>query len=301
LEHYGTEKIADAGDLFREALSFLNDRKDSRWVSGARFLKKETKFYKEMTLETTRLVLQNLSYVPQLNYQIERVLVRLAERWPEAVWDYFGARIVREAADGDDDDERFEAAPFQFHGLEKELCKNPQLAISKGLSWFPQDRKLFRFRGGRLLSIVFPICTPEFAAALAELVKAGRDTEADFALAILLNYSGEISTHVVLKEIVSRFIDDTRKISEVQFVIDSTGGVFGELGHVKAWRATKASLTDWLTDERPVVKAFAEKHILELDFKIALRLLRAEEKREIQKRSYNQGEDVSDEDVGNED
>jgi ppGpp synthetase/RelA/SpoT-type nucleotidyltranferase len=135
LEHYGTEKIADADTFVRDALTFLNDRKDPRWVSEAWFLQKATKFYEELTPERTAQVLQNLSYLRKVDYRVERILVRLAERQPEAVWDYFGARLARAAADGEDE-ERFEAVPFRFHGLEKELSKHPQLAISKGLSWF---------------------------------------------------------------------------------------------------------------------------------------------------------------------
>jgi hypothetical protein len=66
-----------------------------------------------------------------VNFQVERVLLRLAERQPEAVWDYFGARLATKPAD-EDEEERFEAVPFRFQGLEKELSKNPQLAISTG-------------------------------------------------------------------------------------------------------------------------------------------------------------------------
>lgn len=292
LEHYGTEKIADADTLLRNALTFLNDRKDSRWVSEAWFLQKATKFYEELTSERTAQVLQNLGYCPQVNYQVERVLVRLAERHPEAIWDYFGTRLVREAAEGEDE-ERFEAVPFQFHGLEKELSKDPQLAISKGLSWFAQDAKLFQFRGGCLLSSVFPNCTQEFADALAGLVKAGGNTEADFALSILQNYHGETSTYVVLKEIVSRFSDDVRKMSGVRASIESTGVVSGALGFAQAWRAKKEFLAEWLADERPAVKAFAEKHIGELDFMIASEQRRAEAEREMRKRSYEEDDDES--------
>ena len=287
LEHYGTEKIADADTFLRDALTFLNDRQDPRWVSEAWFLQKATKFYEELTPERTAQVLQNLSYLRQVNYQVERVLVRLAERQPEAVWDYFGARLARAAADGEDD-ERFEAVPFRFHGLEKELSKHPQLAISKGLSWFARDRELFQFRGGRLLSSAFPNCPPEFAAALAELVKAGGDTEADFALAILQNYNGETSTYVVLKEIVSRFPDDVSKMSRVRIAIDNTGVVSGEFGFAEACRAKKESLTEWLADERPAVKAFAGKHIAELDRMIASEQRRAEAEREMRNRSYDE-------------
>jgi ppGpp synthetase/RelA/SpoT-type nucleotidyltranferase len=299
LEHYGTEKIADADAFVRDALTFLNDRKDPGWVSEAWFLQQATKFYEELTPERTTQILENLGYLRQVNYQVERVLVRLAERHPEAVWDYFGSRLARVAADGEDED-RFEAVPFRFHGLEKELSKDPQLAISKGLSWFAQDRKLFQFRGGRLLSSTFSNCTPEFAAALAELVKAGGDTEADFALAILQNYHGETSTHVVLKEIVSRFPDDTRKMSGVRASINSTGVVFGEFGFANAWRAKKVSLTEWLADERPVIKAFAEKHIAVLDRMIAAEHRQAETEREIRNRSYGEEDDESDDDAGNE-
>ena len=296
LEHYGTEKVTDADTFVRDALTFLNDRKDPRWVWEAWYLEKVTKFYEELTPERTAQVLQSLGYLRQVNHRVERVLVRVAERQPEAVWDYFGSRLAREAEDGDDE-ERFQAVPFQFHGLEKELSKDPQLAISKGLSWFAQDRELFEFGGGRLLSSAFPNCTPEFAAALAELVKTGGDTEADFALAILRNYHGETSIYVVLKEIVSRFPDDSHKMDGVRASIDSTGVVSGELGFAEAWRAKKESLAEWLTDERPAVKAFAEKHIAELDLMIASEQRRAETRREMRNRNYDE-EDKSYDDDG---
>ncbi|MEJ1357053.1 MAG: RelA/SpoT domain-containing protein [Candidatus Sedimenticola sp. (ex Thyasira tokunagai)] len=293
LEHYGTEKIADADTFLQDALTFLNDRKDSRWVSKAWFLKKATRFYEELTPERTAQVLENLGHLRQVNYQVDRILVLLAERQPEAVWDYLGTRLAKESFEGEDE-EHFEAVPFQFHGLEKELSKDPQLAISKGLSWFARDRKLFQFGGGRLLSNAFPHCTPVFAVALAELVKSGGDTEADFALAILQNYRGETSTHDVLKEVVSRFPDDTSKMSGVQVSIDSTGVVSGALGFAEAWRSKRESLTEWLTDERPAVRTFAETHIAELSRMIASEHRRAEVEMEMRNRNYGEENDQSD-------
>ncbi|HSF67563.1 MAG TPA: PilZ domain-containing protein [Nitrospiraceae bacterium] len=188
------------------------------------------------------------------------------------------------------DEEQFEAVPFEFQELEKVLSKDPQLAISKGLLWFAQNREQFRFRGGSLLSRALPNCPPEFAAALAELVKAGGDAEADFSLAVLQNYPGETSTYVVLKEIVSRFPHDDRKMSEVRISIDSTGVVSGEFGLADVWRVKKESLRYWLTDERQVVKAFAEKHIAELDRMIAAEWRRVEAEREMRNRSNDETE-----------
>jgi len=118
--------------------------------------------------------------------------------------------------------------------------------------------------------------------------------ETDFALAILQNYRGEISTHVVLREIVSLFPDDTGKMNAVRLSIDSTGVVAGEFGFVEAWRRKKEDLAEWLTDERPTVKAFAEKHLAELDRMIAAEQRRAEAEREMRQRDYDEGDGESD-------
>jgi len=214
--------------------------------------------------------------------------VQLRETEQQRLDEVITTRLARKSEDGDE--ERFEAVSVELQGLETVLSKDPQLAISKGLVWFAQDREQFRFRGRRLLSRAFPNCTPEFAAALAELVKAGGDTEADCSLAILQNYPGETSTYAVLKEIVSRFPNDDRKMSGVRISINSTGVVSGEFGLAEAWRVKKESLTTWLTDERHAVKAFAEKHIAELDRMIASERRRVEAEREMRNRSNDETE-----------
>ncbi len=259
-------------------------------------------------LESPLLILPGLSlelriYVPGLEWPLMidgadvqwvseqtagLAFVRIRETEQQRLDEVLTARLGRKSEDGDE--EQFETVPFEFQELEKVLSKDPQLAISKGLLWFAQNREEFRFRGGSLLSRALPNCTPEFAAALAELVKAGGETEADFSLAILQNYLGETSTYVVLKEIVSRFPQDARKMSGVRINIDSTGVVSGEFGLADAWRVKKESLRHWLADERRAVKGFAEKHIAELDRMIAAECRRVEAEREMRNRSNDESE-----------
>jgi len=287
MEHSGTEKISDIDMFLRDALNFLNDRKDPSWVSKAWFLEKTTKFYEELTPDRTVQILQNLSYLPKVGFQVERILARLAKRQQEAIWDYFEARLARDDEYGEGE-ERFEAVPFEFNGLEKDISKDPQLAIRRGLSWFSRNPDLFQHRGGRLLSITFPNCQLELATALTDLVKAGGDVEAEFALAILENYHGETSTHVVLKEIVSRFPDDNIKMNSVRRIIGKTGVVSGTYGIAEAWQTKKESLTEWDKDERPSVKAFAKKYIEEFENMIASEYKRAETEWEMFKRNYDE-------------
>ena len=214
--------------------------------------------------------------------------VRIRETEQQRLDEVITTWIARKSKGGDE--EQVEIVPFEFQGLEPVLSKDPELAISKGLAWFAQDRKEFRFRGGSLLGRAFPTCTPEFTAALGELVKTGGDTEADFALAILQNYLGSTSTGGVLKEIVSRFPHDARKMDGVRSSINSTGVVSGEFGLAEAWRIKKESLTRWLTDERQTVKAFAEQHIAELDRMILSERRRVETEREMRERTRHEEE-----------
>lgn len=214
--------------------------------------------------------------------------VRIRETEQQRLDDVMTTRLSRKSENGDE--EQVEVVPFEFQGLEAVFAKDPELAISKGLEWFAQDQAEFQFRGGSLLGRAFPTCTPEFAAALAEVVKAGGDTEADFSLAILQNYLGSTAADGILKEVVSRFPHDTRKMDEVRTSINSTGMVSGEFGLAEAWRVKKESLTRWLTDERQAVKAFAEQHIGELDRMIVSERRRVEADREMRERTRHEEE-----------
>jgi len=296
MEHFEAERIPEPEKFVGLALELLNRQKNPSWVWNAWFMQNVSKFYGGLTKERLAQILESLGYLPKIDHQVERILSRLAERWPEEVWDFFGGRLDRKV-EKNEDEERFEAVPFSFHGLEKELSKHPQVAIKKGLAWFERDRKLFQFRGGRLVSNAFPSCTPELGAALAELVRAGGESEADFVLQIFRNYEGETSTFVVLKEIVSKFSEDKRRMNTVGICIDSTGVVSGELGFAEAWRKKKESMTEWLKDDRPVVRAFAEQHIRTLDLMIADEHRRAEADKEMWNRSFDETDSDDDEET----
>jgi hypothetical protein len=87
-------------------------------------------------------------------------------------------------------------------------------------------------------------------------------------------------------------------LNEVRVSIDNTGVVRGEFGFAEALQARKADLTEWLTDERPVVKAFAKKHIADLDLMITSERRRAESRREMRNRDYEEDDIESDNSIG---
>lgn len=294
MEAYGTEKLEDADTVIHDALAHLTARKDPRWVWGVWFAAdRDARFYQDVSLERVEQILENLAFLPKVDHHVERVLRRLAERYPEAVWDYFGDRLERAEEEIDANGQEFEAAPYRLHDLQKVLSKDAELAVAKGMAWFARDATLFQFRGGRLLGAVFPRDADAFMAALAELVKEGGEIEADFALAVLRNYHGEAFTHVVLKEIVSRFPEGDRRHGGVRSCLENTGVVHGELGFANAWRAKKEAISEWLDDPRQKVRVFAEKERASLDLMVAAEELRAEAETRMRRMEY--------EDIGGED
>ncbi len=214
--------------------------------------------------------------------------VRMRETERQRLDDVMTALLARTSEDGDD--KQVEPVPVEFQGLEPVLSNNPEVAVSKGLAWFAHDRAEFPFRGGSLLNRAFPTCTPELAAALSELIKSGGNTEVEFSLVLLRNYRGSTSADGVLKEIVSRFPQDDRKMGGVRLSINSPGTVSGEFGLAEAWRVRKESLARWLTDTRPAVTAFAEHHMAELDRMIVAERRRVEAERELRERSRHEDE-----------
>lgn len=275
-------------EIFRPALAFLTSQKDTRWVGEAWFSNEILPFFDMITAEEAKLLLENLLEVPQIDSPVEVILSQIARKYLSFIWDYFGQRLkVRSERE---EQNRYEAFPYQFHRLENELSKDPNLAVSKVRGWYEEDPTLFRFLGGHLLSTVFPTFQAEISHEFCELVTNGSGPDADFVLAVMENYHGEPETHEVLRRIVAKYPDDQSKLARASISFDNTGGVYGEFGFVEALRRKRVAIEPWLTDPRFEVRDFAEKHMRNLDLRIADEQRRSEEEKALRTLQFGEGE-----------
>ena len=74
-----------------------------------------------------------------------------------------------------------------------------------------------------------------------------------------------------------------------QLCLESTGVVSGEFGMVDALRGKKAEMVAWFDDPRPRVKTFAEAYIRHLDQRMASERRSAEQRKELRKRNFDEG------------
>ena len=279
--------VPSNSEFFRLALNHLTAKKNIRWVHWAWFAQ-SLPFLDALTPGEAKALLDALLVVPKIEFQVERILCQIARKHLALVWEFFGQRLKSRAAD--ESEHHFEAFPYQFHGLEKELSKDAALAVSTVRRWYAEDSTLFRFLGGRLLSNAFPKFGPEIADALGELVTNGTNADADFVLAVMENYRGEPMTHEVLKRVVAKYPDDQNKLTGVTISFDNMGGVSGEFGFVDAIRRKKAAMEPWLADQRLEVRTFAETYMRQADLRIADEQRRAETRKALRELEYDDGD-----------
>ena len=284
--------VPSNGEFFSLALNHLTAKKNVRWVHWAWFAHKSLPFLDALTPEGAKALLDAFLAVPKIEFPVEQILCQIARKHLALVWEFLGQRLKNRAARECED--YYEAFPYQFHELEKELSKDAALAVSTVRRWYAEDSTLFRFLGGRLLSTAFPRFGPEIASALGELVTNGTGTDADFVLAVMENYRGEPTTHEVLKRVVAKYPDDQKKLTGVTISFDNTGVVSGEFGMVDAIRRKKAAMEPWLADHRPEVGTFAQTYIRQADLRIADEQRRAETSKALRELDYDDGYDGND-------
>lgn len=287
LEHAGTELVPDPEHFLRPALNLLISLRNANWVNGCQF--PPTGAFKFSALEDRdiSLALENVALCPRIQFAQEKLLEQVAKHDLEAVWNFFGQRINRDREGGSLSD--FEVTPYSFHALQHVLSSNPQLAVEKAIVWYGEDSDLFQYRGGRLLSRVFPLCTEAFSDSLSKLVLEGDLEEAQCVLQILINYQGDSSVQTVLKDLVFRHHETEKIIMGVKRAFDNTGAVWGQYGIVEALKKKREEMTKWLLDDREHVREFASTHIAELDVRITSEQRQADQ--EAQMRRYAQDND----------
>jgi hypothetical protein len=204
------------------------------------------------------------------------------------VWDCFGARLARRHEDNDDPRERYDAVPYQFHGLEKELSKHPELAIRSGRALFEKDSDLFRFRGGQLLKNAFPSFPEEFGNELMRLVSEGDRKDAQFVIEVMENYHGEEQTHELLKVLIASYPNDPTVRSGVAISAEGMEAVWGEGGVANSLRAKIKLIHEWRSDSRPEVRKFAGELIESMELQIADEERRTEERKALRQLQYDE-------------
>lgn len=272
--------------IFLPAIDYLTAKGDTRWVNALWPSQTSRSLLQDLNSEQADQVLASLVQHPQIDYNVDDVLASIAAFWPTKVVNFFGYRLKFELKSTTGDKLRFKTIPFQFLRLHEQLAKIPEYLVEEARSWFKEDKLFYQYRGGQLLSNVFPNLPPEFEHILQNLIKGSDRTDLEFVTKTLRNYEGKTFINGLCKEIVALLPLEDPLLNEVDAALDSTGVVTGEFGFVEAYKRKKTELEPWLSDPREIVQLFARHRMLSLDRRIAAEQRRSEEGLEMRKREY---------------
>lgn len=265
-------------------IGYFSEVGDTRWVRAISFMPELPAFIQKLSEAQCEAVLENLTLCSRIGHDEERILRLVAENFPRSVWRFLQKRLDRKAEH--DPNGHYEAIPYSFQKLRNPLSTDVELAVDTVRSWYLADNSLFQFRGGRALHNVFPEFGAVLEAKLIGIVREGTDEAIDFVLRILRAYQGETFLHGVCQEIVNSVSESDDRLGEVEVILESTGVVSGQFGFVEAYQRKKEEAEPWLNDERPKIRAFAERHQRSLDRAIAAEQRRSEADHELRRRDW---------------
>jgi hypothetical protein len=270
--------------VFMPVLTYFTARKDTRWINVVPHYQNRESPFRCLPAEQADAVLAGLVFQTRIDYRSERILAVLAETWPEKVFDYFGSRL--RLAETEESINKYEPIPFRFRDLRQPFSRIPDYIIATTRAWYQKNHRLFPYRGGRLVAIIFPEYHQDLHSRMVSLIRSDDREDVEFILKILNNYEGETFLHEILKEIIEALSSDDVLLDVIAGVLNSTGVVAGEFGFVEAYRRKKSELELWLTDPREKIRLFAERQLRSLDHQIAAEQRSSEEELELRKRNY---------------
>lgn len=256
-------------NLFLHSLRELTALRDSRWVNDIWYRKEAKEVIARLTPAEQKEVLENLHFLPVIDYQAEDVLAVIAKCEPGEVVDFLCARVYEPDegahAAAHEYGDAYEELPYQFHSLHEPLAANAPMVVQRVFDWYSKDPLLFQYRGAKLLQLVFPEFPAPFQVSLVNRIRTAREAELDFVSSILRAYDGQSFIHPVAKELIQALSPSSELLNEVSIALQSTGVVAGEYGMSEAYEKKRLEVLDWLEDPRERVRAFAAKYIAELE------------------------------------
>jgi hypothetical protein len=256
------EGVKEAKASFFGAMRALAKAGDTRWARDVWHNREIRQLISELEPAELGELLESLAPLRKIDYHDEEILQAIGKKDPKAVLAFLVARLARDRDTRDDasfdDDERFEAIPYQLHKLPEQLATIPDEVIAAARKDFDaEDPPMFQYRGARLVHHAFPGFPEPLANRLEKLAAEGSNDDRAFVTAILRTFEGIPAILGVCRAVVAAAPVEGTEWSHVAAAIESTGVLQGEYGRAESYAGKKKLIEPWLNDPDPKVAAFA--------------------------------------------
>lgn len=251
----------EAKEVFMLGMRELATRRDASWVSAAWYGKDFRSLMGGLEPSERVEVLESMLAMPELDHQAEEVLYAIGRSDFQSVLEFISGRLQHEnaaRAKSAAEDQRFEAVPYQPHGLKLLEWHPSEVVAIVRRSFDETSRAIFPFASGaRLLKAVYPSLGDSLLPHLLKLLESGNAADAEFVAAIVRAYGGDAPIFEVCKAIVSVVPERSPIWNVMAAALETTGGVMGEYGLADALQRKHDVIAGWKSDDSERIRAFA--------------------------------------------
>jgi len=223
-----------------------------------------TDFWKDISDDGIKAILENLKNISNIGYQEDLVLSSIGEKKPKDIVHFFYERLMLSKSK-----KISQPIPFEFHLIKDSLSKNGQEILPEIVKWFSNHDQLANYYASRLIQNIFPLFDSNLESFLVNLTKKRSKKNLGIVLNILEKYDGQPFLHPVLREIIRVYPLDEKLNANLYHVLSKTGVIIGEYGRCDDLKQKIEETRDWLTDSNAKIKEFACEYHKYLDKLIA--------------------------------
>jgi len=272
--------------LFENIFIFFNQEKCATWVNHVWFFNKGPSFVEILSKKHIKLLVDNLVYVNNVDYRVERILEHVSQCGVENVFYFFEQRIEYKKRRGKDSEDRYDDIPFNLHSIGGVLAENPKELIALIKNNYEYDYGVFRYGVASLFKECFSPFEPQLVDLILEHLTPSLDGELNLILAIVSSYEGHISILPLVKRLLMEVEYDEDIGRRINSSLISSGVVHGEYGIADAYKRKLEDISPWLKDDHASLVKFAHQYTDLLKRMIEDEIKRVNERVAIEKHKF---------------
>lgn len=245
------------------AVNVLTESDDGAFASSPYFSDAVEEKLRALPQVVAKAVLDNFVCCSEIGYAEQTKLAHLIDEHEELVWAMFEARIRKAGSKTWED--RYEAVPDHWHGLEKRLRANVIRVYRRVSLWTEVPERHGSWKKAEFIANLYHDCDDSFIKGLIEIIRGEGAAAVPFACEVLGRFDGNERVDPICQAMVEAVPEDYDQLFRIRHVIEATGTTSGEFGRAEAMEAKAVRLQAWLGHESTKVQRFARELIEDLE------------------------------------
>lgn len=268
--------------LYIKVIYQLSNLNDYSWTTYVWL--KEDSILNKFSENEYEQILDILKKCPQIEYNVEQMLIPIANVAPKKVIKFFESRLEIQENEKKINIQ-YTAIPFHLNELGEALKNNSKVCIPLIFKWFNKDY-IYRYEASDLLQKLFPLFDKPLEVFFLGILKNKNTREGKVILEVLSRYEGNSLIYNFSQQFVIAFQDEPELLQKLMYVLSKTGVVAGEYGFVEELKQTKKEIRKWNKCKNEAVRRFVKDFVDYLNSNISNEKKRTDERVQLMKHEF---------------